>query len=92
MDGFSAGHAVRRLGEAIGRPIDAVIVNVDPPDGGVLERYARENKVVLPLGEIPKETEVVEGAFWRGAIARHDRWRLRTAVWAVLAKKLLLAD
>jgi uncharacterized cofD-like protein len=91
MSGFTAGGAVMRLAEAIGRPVDAVLVNIDPPDGGILERYAREQKAPLPMGEIPSGCEVIEGAFWRGPIARHDRRRLRTAVWAVLANQLLLS-
>jgi uncharacterized cofD-like protein len=90
MEGFTAGHAVERLTEAIGRPVDTVLVNVDPPNGTVLERYAREHKVPLPLGSVPAGCEIVEGAFWRGAIARHDRWLLRAAVWAVLAERILL--
>ena len=91
MEGFTAGDAVTRLTAAIGRPVDVVIVNCDPPGGGVLERYAREHKAPLPLGVMPPGCEVIEGAFWRGNIARHDRPRLRTAVWAVLAKRLILA-
>jgi uncharacterized cofD-like protein len=90
MDGFTAGHAVDRLAEAIGRPVDTVLVNVEPPNGPVLERYAREDKVPLPLGRMPPGSQVVEGAFWRGSIARHDRWLLRAAVWAILAEKILL--
>jgi uncharacterized cofD-like protein len=88
MQGFTAGQAVTRLSEAIGRRIDAVIVNVDPPDGAILERYAREHKSPLPLGRLPAECDVIEGAFWRGPIARHDRRRLGSAVWAVLASRL----
>ncbi len=92
MEGFTAGHAVRQLARVIGRPVDVVFVNSDQPNGGVLERYAREHKVPLPLGDIPEETQVIEAAFWRGQIARHDRWKLRAAVWAVLAQRLLLQD
>jgi uncharacterized cofD-like protein len=88
MQGFTAGQAVARLSEAIGRPIDVVIVNVDPPDGAILERYAREHKSPLPIGRLPNDCEVIEGAFWRGPIARHDRRRLGSAVWAVLASRL----
>jgi uncharacterized cofD-like protein len=92
MAGFTAGEAIRRLADAIGRPVDVVIVNVEPPNGGVLERYAREDKAPLPLGNVPAGCQVVEGGFWRkGPIARHDRWRLRAAVWAVLANRLLLS-
>jgi hypothetical protein len=32
----------------------------------------------------------VEGTFWRRPIARHDRRRLRAAIWAVLADRLLM--
>jgi hypothetical protein len=90
MAGFTAGDAVSQLSRAIGRSVDVVITNVDPPDGGILERYAREQKAPLPTGDLPPGCELVEGAFWRGPIARHDRWRLRAAVWAVLADKLVL--
>src|SRR4029453_493289 len=77
MNGFTAGDAVERLQTAIGRPIDVVIVNVEPPPEGVLERYGREHKHPLPLGRIPAGCELIEGGFWKGAIARHDRRRLR---------------
>jgi uncharacterized cofD-like protein len=90
MTGFTAGHAITRLSAAIGRPIDTAVVNVEPPPAEVLERYAREDKVPLPLGTIPSDCQVIEGGFWRGAIARHDRRRLRAAVWAVLASRLLV--
>jgi uncharacterized cofD-like protein len=89
MNGFSAGEAVMRLEHAIGRPIDAVVFNVVPPGEDVLWRYAREQKAPLELGQLPASCEVIEGSFWRGAIARHDRGRLRSAVWAALAKRLL---
>ena len=89
MAGFTAGDAIARLIAAIGRPIDAVVVNVEPPPGDVLERYASEHKLPLPLGTIPDGCQVIEGGFWRGGIARHDRRRLRAAVWAVLAARLL---
>jgi uncharacterized cofD-like protein len=89
MGGFTAADAISQVARAIGRSVDVVIVNVDPPNDGILERYAREFKEPLPLGDVPSGCEVVEGAFWRGPIARHDRRRLRAAVWAVLANKLL---
>ena len=92
MEGFTAGHAVSRLAGAIGRPVDVVIANCDPPRDDVLARYALEHKAPLPLGSLPDGCEVIEGAFWRGTIARHDRSRLRTAVWAVLAKRLVLGQ
>jgi len=31
---------------------------------------------------------LIEGAFWRKPIARHERSRLRAAVWASLAENL----
>ena len=90
MGGFTAADAVTQVAKAIGRPVDVAVVNVDPPNGGVLERYAREDKAPLPIGDMPPGCEIVEGAFWKGPIARHDRRRLRAAVWAVLANRLLL--
>jgi uncharacterized cofD-like protein len=89
MSGFTAGDAVSRLAAAIGRPIEAVVFNTVPPTEDVLWRYAREHKAPLELGRLPGECEVISGAFWKGAIARHDRARLRSAVWAALAKRLL---
>jgi uncharacterized cofD-like protein len=89
MSGFTAGEAISRLSAAIGRPIDAVVFNVEAPPGEVLERYAREDKIPLPLGTLPPGCQVIEGGFWRGAIARHDRRRLKAAVWAALAGRLL---
>ena len=55
MAAFTAGHAVVRLGKAIGRPVDVLIFNTEPPaDAALLEQYARENKVPLPLGNVPR--------------------------------------
>ena len=90
MSGFTAGHAVARLAEVIGRSIDVVIYN-NPPlnNAAVLEQYAREHKMPLPLGQLPPNTKLIEGSFWRGTIARHDRRRLRGAVWTALADCLL---
>ena len=89
MQGFTAGHAVRTLEQAIGRPIDVVIVNTSLPRPDTLERYADEHKAPLGIGDVPGECEVVRGEFWCGEIARHDRRRLAQAVWAVLARRLL---
>jgi uncharacterized cofD-like protein len=86
MNGFTAGDAIERLQAAIGRPIDVVIFNIEPPPEGVLERYGREHKHPLPLGRIPEGCELIVGGFWKGAIARHDRRRLRAAVWASLVR------
>jgi len=89
MSGFTAGEAVDRLTHTIGRPIDAVVFNVVPPSEAVLWRYAREHKHPLQLGTLPAGCQVIEGGFWGGPIARHDRARLRAAVWAALAIRLL---
>ena len=86
MHGFTAGDAIARLNAAIGRPVDIVIFNNETPPAAVLERYGREHKQPLPLGRIPDTCEVIEGGFWKGAIARHDRRRLRAAVWASLVR------
>ena len=92
MATFTAGHAISRLEAAIGRPVDTVIVNSGMPGDDVLENYAAEHKAPLPLGDIPSHCQVVEGAFWRRTIARHDRRRLRAAVWAILADRLLMGN
>jgi uncharacterized cofD-like protein len=89
MTGFTAGEAAARLGEAIGRPIDAMVFNVEAPGEDVLWRYARESKAPLALGTVPEGCEVIAGGFWRGPIARHDRSRLRAVIWASLAERLL---
>ena len=86
---FTAGEAVRRMGEAIGRPFDVVLVNTALPPADVLARYGDEHKQPLEPGDIPPSCEVVSGEFWCGDIARHDRRRLANAVWAVLARRLL---
>ena len=90
MAGFTAECAITRLTEAIGRPVDVLIFNSDPPPNGVLARYAAEHKEPLGLGRVPATCQVIEGGFWSGAIARHDRRRLRAAVWPVLANRLLM--
>ena len=90
MAAFTAADAVGLLSNAIGRPIDVVLVNADLPSPDVLDTYAREEKRPLPVGRLPESCEVVEGKFWRGPIARHDRQCVSAAVWAVLADKLLL--
>jgi uncharacterized cofD-like protein len=89
MAGFSAGDAVRVLGETIGRPVDVVLVNTARPAAATLARYAEEHKAPLERGDVPPGCEVVSGDFWCGEIARHDRRRLAQAVWAVLARRLL---
>ena len=89
MEGFTAGEAVRRISEAIGRPVDAVIVNSGQPSDEARERYAAEHKKPLEVGDVPPGCDVVEGEFWQGQIARHARRRLAYAVWSVLAQRLL---
>jgi uncharacterized cofD-like protein len=89
MSRFTAAEAVRCMGEALGRPVDVVIVNTARPNEETLARYAAEHKLPLELGEMPDTYEVVTGDFWCRDIARHDRRRLATAVWAVLARRLL---
>jgi uncharacterized cofD-like protein len=89
MATFTAAEAVRRMGEALGRPVDVVIVNTARPNVDTLARYGAEHKQPLEFGEMPDGCEVVTGDFWCRDIARHDRRRLATAVWAVLARRLL---
>jgi uncharacterized cofD-like protein len=89
MDGMTAAGAASILEEAIGRPIDVIVFNTGRPADEALRRYAEERKTPLELGDVPPGCEVVTGDFWRGDIARHDRRRLGTAVWAALAGRLL---
>jgi uncharacterized cofD-like protein len=89
MWNFTAGDAVRRIADTLGRPIDVVIVNTSRPSAETLARYLEEHKQPLEIGDVPSSCEVVEGEFWRRDIARHDRRRLAYAVWAVLARRLL---
>ncbi|GMV22120.1 MAG: putative gluconeogenesis factor [Acidimicrobiia bacterium] len=89
MQDFTVACAVERLEAAIGRQVDVVVHNINPPDGEIRERYAKEHKAPMSLGALPSHIELVEGRFWLGTIARHDRRRLRAALWAVLAKRLL---
>lgn len=51
MHGFTAGEAVQRVSDAIGRPVDVVIANDAEPAADVRERYAVEQKELLPVGE-----------------------------------------
>jgi uncharacterized cofD-like protein len=89
MSGFTAGEAVRRVSDAIERPVDVVIVNSALPSDAVLAKYQAEHKAPLAIGDVPAACEVVEGEFWQQDIARHHRRRLSFAVWAVLARRLL---
>jgi uncharacterized cofD-like protein len=86
MEGFTGGEAVRRMSDAIGRPVDVVIANTAPPSEEARQRYAAEHKTPLLVGDIPSGCELVAGDFWSGGMARHDRRRLAYAVWGVMAK------
>jgi uncharacterized cofD-like protein len=88
MKGFTAGEAVRRVSEAIGRPVDVVIANDTAPSNEVLARYAVEEKELLTVGNVPERCELVTGNFWQGQIARHERRRLAYAVWSVIGQCL----
>jgi uncharacterized cofD-like protein len=92
MAGFTAADAVRRIEDAIQRPVDVVITNMKWPNSKVLGRYALEHKEPLQAGELPAHCELVGGEFWKGDIARHDRLRLAYAVWSVLSRRLLTGD
>jgi uncharacterized cofD-like protein len=89
MAGFTAADAVSRIEQAIGRRVDAVIINDTWPSREVLARYALEHKEPLQPGNLPEHCEVVAGEFWTSDIARHDRLRLAYAVWSVLSRRLL---
>lgn len=89
MLGFTAADAVARIEEAIQRKVDVVIVNSRWPSPQVLARYAVEHKEPLAPGQLPPHCELVDGEFWIGDIARHERLRLAYAVWSVLSRRLL---
>jgi uncharacterized cofD-like protein len=89
MSSFSAADAVRRVSEALRRPVDVVIVNTALPPQAVLARYRAEHKEPLAVGDVPSSCEVVAAPLWHKPIARHDRSRLAYAVWTVLAKRML---
>ena len=88
MNGFAAGDAVRQISEVIDRPVDVLVKNTAGPGQKVLDRYAEEHKRPLELGSLPECCELIEGDFWLGDIARHDRRRLAQAVWLALGKRL----
>lgn len=89
MQGFTAADAARRIGDAIGRPVDVVIFNTARPDEESLGGYVAEHKEPLARGDLPSGCQSMDGEFWLGGIARHDRRRLAYAVWTVLAQRLL---
>jgi len=89
MRGFTAADEARKISEAIGRPVDVVLVNHARPSEETLARYAGEQKRPLEPGTFPRGVSAVEGRFWCREIARHDRRRLGYALWTVLAKWLL---
>jgi uncharacterized cofD-like protein len=89
MLGFTAADAVARIEEAIGRPVDVVIVNMTWPSAKILGRYALEHKEPLAPGRLPDHCEIVGGEFWTGDIARHNKLRLAYAVWSVLSRRFL---
>ena len=68
MAGFTAGDAIARLRAAIGRPIDAVVFNVEPPPGRRARALrARGQACRCRSATIPDGCQVIEGGFWRGA-------------------------
>ena len=88
MQGFTAADAIRKLTDAIGRPIDTVIINTARPSEETLERYRAEHKEPLEPGDLPPGCEPIFGELWSGEIARHDRRRLAYTIWTVLGRLL----
>ena len=88
MANFTAADAVNQISGALERPVDVVLFNTAAPRESTLARYREEHKTPLALGDIPASSEVVKGEFWCGDIARHDRRRLATAIWAVLSRRM----
>jgi uncharacterized cofD-like protein len=89
MAGFTAADAVARIEGAIRRAVDVVITTTKWPSTEVLHRYAMEHKEPLAPGSLPEHCERVDGEFWTGDIARHDRLSLAYAIWSVLSRRLL---
>ena len=87
MSHFTAAEEVRLMSDAIGRQVDGVVWNNAAPADDVLSGYRAEHKAPMPLGDMPPDVLVVQGAFWLGRYARHHRRRLRAAVWAALSRQ-----
>jgi hypothetical protein len=66
-----------------------VVANTRWPSPQVLGRYAVEHKEPLAIGDLPSHCELVDGTFWTGDIARHNKLRLAYALWTVLSRRLL---
>ena len=69
MHGFTAADAVTQVGEAVGRPVDVVLVNSGVPSDDVLDQYASEHKELLAVDDVPDGCEVIH----RAVLARADR-------------------
>ncbi len=89
MRHFTAADEAAQIAQAIGRPVDVVLVNTGRPSDEMLARYAAEQKRPLETGQLPEGTKLVEARFWNREIARHNRRRLGYAIWAVLSRRLL---
>ena len=88
--GFTAGDAIDRLNAAIGRPIDAVDLQhraaARQPCSSATPASTSSR---CRSGRFPTAARSSKAASGAAAIARHDRRRLRAAVWASLAARLL---
>ena len=86
-------HRRRRRGARWARrsagPIDVAIVNTARPSRVHARALRARAQGAAGSRALPPSCELVEGDFWCGEIARHDRRRLAQAVWAVLARRLL---
>jgi hypothetical protein len=80
---------VRRIQEAIGRPVTVVTTNTARSSSDAVTRCAAEHEPPLEVGDIPKGCDLVEGESWSRDIARHHRRRVAYAVWTALARRLL---
>ena len=90
MSGFTAGDAVRRVADALSRPVDVVIVNtVAPAAGGPGSLSGRAQGAAAPRARARRLRSRGSAALATSGIARHDRRRLPYAVWTVLARRML---
>jgi uncharacterized cofD-like protein len=88
MKGYHVRTLVEKIEAAIGREVNAVLVNRALPGADVLAKYAAEEKYPLLLdGNGFGKREVVEADIWRDpAIARHDSAVLGHLVHGLLAR------
>jgi uncharacterized cofD-like protein len=95
-DGMSAAEHVAGIERAIGRPIDAVIVNNAPIPEEILHLYAKESEFPV-VDDLPQTSQIIRAPLIselkveksaydtaHRSVLRHDGERLREVVWSLL--------